>query len=242
MGRRLSSSPATRPSRRLRPPCPWTSPIRSRRRLAHDVAGRPRGLDRPDRRAPGHHHRGAGGRAVRHARSRRSRARHRHAAAAALALALLPADGTPERARSRRPCPARRLPATGAAAAPDVGRQPARIRPPAARRRRGPAHVADRRRDEQERALRAARLRHRRARDRQRRRRRDPRGARHRLPRAARPGRTGGRAARRRATRLSRARSSPTTCCSFATRRSPSTATASTTTAATSPRSRAIPG
>ena len=49
-----------------------------------------------------------------------------HGAAAAVALAVFPAAAPAVRDRSRRPREARRLPAAGAAAAADVGRQPVR--------------------------------------------------------------------------------------------------------------------
>ena len=50
----------------------------------------------------------------------------RHAVAAAVALAVFPAAASSIDARARRARRARRLPAARAAAAPDVGRQPAR--------------------------------------------------------------------------------------------------------------------
>ena len=87
-----------------------------------------RGLARPHRDAHRRHHRRAAGGARRHARPRRPAAGAGQRRAAALALALLPADGAPERARARRPSAPRRLPAAGAAAAPHVGRRPARVR------------------------------------------------------------------------------------------------------------------
>ncbi len=121
-------------------------------------------------------------------------------AAAALALALLPAAGTAERDRRRRPSAPRRLPAAGDLAAPHVGGRPALVPAAAARRRRDDAHLAHRQHRREAGALRAARLRHRRARDRDRGRRRAARGARHRLPRPAGTGRDrdpGGRADRR---------------------------------------------
>ena len=95
----------------------------------------------------------------------------------------------------------------------------------------------------QERQQRRARLRDGAARDRLPARGRDHRGARHRLPRCSAARRGGARTACRRDQRDLLAHAScPTPCCCSAIRRSPSTATASTTTAATSPRSRAIPG
>ena len=75
------------------------------------------------------------------------------------------------------------------AAAPHVGGRAALVPAAAARRRRDDADVADREHRQQAGALRAARLRHRRARDRDGGRRRPARGARHRLPRHAGAGR-----------------------------------------------------
>ena len=59
----------------------------------------------------------------------------RRRAAAAVALAVLPAALPAIGDRSRRPCEARRLPAAGAAAAPDVGRRALHVPRTAARRR-----------------------------------------------------------------------------------------------------------
>ena len=60
----------------------------------------------------------------------------RNAAAAAVALALLPAAAPAVGDRPGRPREARRLPAAGAAAAADVGRQPVRVPRAASHRRR----------------------------------------------------------------------------------------------------------
>ena len=150
---------------------------------------------------------------------RRSPTRARHAAAAALALALLPAAAPAMRDRRRRPPEARRLPAAGAAAAPHVGRQPARFARPAAHRRRGrPGPRASPRR-RSSRRLGPAGVRDRRARDRRRRRHRDQRRARHRLPRLARRRRAARAAAGRADRRVLRAPSPPTRCCCSAIRR-----------------------
>ena len=145
-----------------------------------------------------------------------------------------------ERDRPRRPPAPRRLPAAGGIAAPHVGGRAALVPAAAAGRRRDDADVADREHRQQAGALRAARLRHRRARDRDGgRRRRCARSTTSSTATCRRRARPRSRPPRR-PTRPSRARSPPTTCCSSAIRRSPSTATASTTTGATSPRSRAI--
>ncbi len=193
----------------------------------------------------GHRHRDALCGAVRDARSRERSSAARNAAAAAVALALLPAAAPAIGVWARRPRAARRLPAAGSAAAADVGRQPVRVPRAAARRRHADAHVDDRRRHREDRALRSPRVRQSAPRD-------PPaargRGRAHRVPRhrlsrgAASRRRRAGRDARARAAPRGNAGGCPTTCCCSATPRSRSTATGSTTTAATSRTSKAIRG
>ena len=97
-------------------------------------------------------------------------------------------------ARPRRPSDPRRLPAAGAAAAPDVGRRRTGIPRHAARRRRAEAHLAHLGRDAEDRLDRHTVLRLGRARRHDAARHRDPRAAGHRLSRHGRRSRRAGEA------------------------------------------------
>ena len=116
-------------------------------------------MDRPQHPGLRHRHRATGEGPARHfvhgnRRSQAGRCR-------AMDRALVPgaAGFSDVGTRPRRPSHPRRLPAAGAAAAPDVGRRRTRILRRLARRRRGDADLAHRRRDHEDRQHRRAVLR-----------------------------------------------------------------------------------